>query len=267
MNIVFIGDIYGSPGRAGLRKALPAIRERHAPDFIIANGENSAGGKGITPRIAKELLDLGVDVLTGGNHSFAVRGSEALHDEEDRLLRPANFPPGTPGRGMGVYTSLAGFPVAVVNACGRTFMQNYDDPFRVLERLVRDARRHTPLVVVDFHAEATSEKVAMGWHLDGLATAVLGTHTHVPTADEAVLPGGTAFLSDAGMSGPYDGVIGADRDIVLGAMLTLRPARFETAPGRDVRVCGAVVQADPLTGRATRIERIRIDLGDLSGAS
>ena len=260
MNIVFIGDIFGRPGREAMRRAMPEIRRRHEPDFVIANGENSAGGKGINADIVQELLGLGVDCITGGNHSFHVRGSEAVHDEEPRLLRPANFPPGTPGRGMGIYTSDAGFPVAVINACGRTFMQQYDDPWRLLTGLVEQARRQTPLVVVDFHAEASSEKVAMGWHLDGLATAVLGTHTHVQTADERVLPGGTAHISDAGMTGPHDGVIGADRERVLEAMLTLRPHRLDVAPGEDSRVCGVVVEADPLTGKARRIERLRVDV-------
>lgn len=260
MNILFIGDIYGRPGRQALKKALPDLRARYAADFVVVNGENSAGGKGINEKITRELLGpLGVDAITGGNHSFYVRGMDDLYNSEPRLLRPHNFPEGTPGTGFGVFTSDAGFPVAVINLCGRTFMQPYDDPFRMAVRLADEAARETPLIVVDFHAEATSEKVAMGWMLDGRVTAVIGTHTHVPTADEAVLPGGTAYITDAGMTGPYSGVIGADREPVLAAMLTLRPKRFEVAPPVDVRVCGVFIEANPTTGRALRIERVRVD--------
>lgn len=263
MNILFIGDIYGRPGRVGLRKALPRLKETYAPDLIIANAENSAGGKGVTPQIVRELLGLGVDVITGGNHSLHQRGSEDVHDDEPRLLRPANFPPGTPGRGHCIVSSAAGFPVAVLNLCGRAFMAHFDDPFRAIDELVAEARRTTPLVIVDFHAETTSEKVAMGWYLDGRVTAVLGTHTHIQTADERVLPQGTAHITDAGMTGPYESVIGADREAVMHAMLTLRPARFDVAAGRDVRVCGAFVEADPMTGLALRIERVRVDIGNI----
>jgi metallophosphoesterase (TIGR00282 family) len=257
MNIIFIGDIFGRPGRDALRKAMPEIRRRHEPDFIIANGENSAGGKGINAAIVQELLDLGVDCITGGNHSFYVRGSEAVHDDEHRLLRPANFPPGTPGRGMGVYTSEAGFPVAVINACGRTFMQQYDDPWRLLSSLVEQARRQTPLVIVDFHAEATSEMQSMGRYLDGRVSAVLGTHTHVPTADECIFPEGTAFQCDVGMTGPHDSILGRRVDRVLAATLTGMPHPFDVAE-KDLRINGALVTIDAETGRATAIERVLV---------
>ncbi|MDK2971583.1 MAG: 2,3-cyclic-nucleotide 2-phosphodiesterase [Candidatus Sumerlaeota bacterium] len=263
MNILFIGDIFGRPGRDAVRKALPELRRELAPDMIIANCENSAGGKGVTPRIAEELFGRGIDVLTGGNHSFYQRDTNGLFDQETRLLRPENFPPGTPGRGIGIYDSSAGFPVAVLNLCGRAFMDHYADPFRTIDRLIDEARRETPIIFVDFHAETTSEKVAMGWYVDGRVTAMVGTHTHIPTADERVLPGGTAHITDTGMTGPYDSVIGADKDAVLGALLTLRPHRFGVAEPRDVRLCGVLVEVDQLTGRALRIERVRRDLGDL----
>jgi len=263
MNILFIGDIYGRPGRVALRKAMPKLREQYAPDFIVANAENSAGGKGVTAQIVRELLDLGVDVISGGNHSMHQRGSDDVHEDELRLLRPANFPPSTAGRGMCVVDSAAGFPVAVINLCGLAYMAHFDEPFRTVDALAEQARETTPLVIVDFHAETTSEKVAMGWYLDGRATAVLGTHTHIQTADERVLPQGTAHITDAGMTGPYDSVIGADKDAVLHAMLTLKPTRFDVAAARDVRVCGAFVEADPISGKALRIERVRVDVGKI----
>jgi metallophosphoesterase (TIGR00282 family) len=263
MNILFIGDIFGRPGRSGFKKALPLLRERYAPDFLIVNCENSAGGKGVTREIVNELLDQGVDVLTGGNHSLHQKGCEPLFDEEERLIRPANYPPGTPGRGWTIAESAAGFPVAVLNICGRAFMENFDDPFRTVSQLITQARKSTPLIIVDFHAETTSEKMAMGWFLDGQVTAVIGTHTHIQTADERVLPNGTGYITDAGMSGPYDSVIGADREAVLEALMTLRPKRFEVAAARDVRVCGAFLEVDPIDGQTRRIERVRVDLGDL----
>ncbi|MBX3728174.1 MAG: TIGR00282 family metallophosphoesterase [Candidatus Sumerlaeia bacterium] len=263
MNILFIGDIYGRPGREAVRKALPDLRREHAVDVVIANCENSAGGKGVTAKIVEELLGRGVDVLTGGNHSFYQRDSNAVFDAEPRLLRPENFPPGTPGQGWGVFNTAAGFPIGVLNLCGRAFMENFDDPYRAADRVLDEMRERTAILFVDFHAETTSEKVAMGWYLDGRATAVVGTHTHIPTADERVLPHGTAYITDSGMTGPYESVIGADRQAVLEALLTLRPRRFDVAEPRDVRLCGVLVSVDPLTGAARHIERVRKDLGDL----
>jgi len=260
MNILFLGDIIGRPGRTAVRRALPGLRQRYSPDFIIANAENSAGGKGVNARIAAELLGMGIHALTGGNHSFRVKGCQELYEGEERLIRPANFPPGAPGRGWGVYPSDAGFPVAVLNLCGRTFMSPYDDPWRMAADMVDELRRETPIIILDFHAEATSEKIAMGWWLDGRATAVIGTHTHVQTADERVLPNGTAYITDAGMSGPHDSVIGAEKGAVLDSLLTLMPARFEVADGGDLRVCGVFIEVDPLEGHALRIERVRVDL-------
>lgn len=262
MNILFIGDIYGRPGREAVERGMPELRDRYAPDVVIANCENSAGGKGVTPSIAKDLLACGVDVLTGGNHSLHQRGCDDLFENEQRLIRPANFPPGTPGRGWVVLNSDAGFPVAVANICGRAFMQNFDDPFRCADDMIEEVRSTTPIIVVDFHAETTSEKVAMGWYLDGRVSAVLGTHTHVQTADERVLSKGTAHMSDTGMTGPYDSVIGANKDAVMSTMLTLRPNRFDVAPPNDVRLCGAFVEVDPISGLARRIERVRLDMGD-----
>lgn len=263
MRILFIGDIYGRPGREAVKAALPTLRERHRPDFVIANSENAANGKGVTDRIVEELLALGIDVLTGGNHSLHQRGSDAIHDSESRLLRPANFPPGTPGRGLGIFHPKGFPPVAVINLCGRAFMQHFDDPYRAASALVAEASEKARIVVLDFHAEATSEKVGMGWYLDGQVTAVLGTHTHIPTADETVLPGGTAYITDAGMSGPYRSIIGADIDAVLTTMVTLRSRRFDVAEARDVRVCGVLIDVDEETGRARAIERIRENLGTL----
>ena len=264
MNILFIGDIFGRPGRAAVKKALPELRKRYEPDFIIANAENSAGGKGVNRKIVEEFLDLGIDCLTGGNHSFYQKNCDELYDSERRLLRPANFPEGTPGMGAAVYESAAGFPVAVMNFCGRTFMPHFDDPYRGASAMAESLAGETPIIFLDFHAEATSEKVAMGWFMDGRVSAVVGTHTHIQTADERVLPKGTAYITDSGMTGPYDSVIGTDTDIILETMLSLRPKRFDVAAPRDVRLCGVFIAVDPISGRANHIERVRVDLGDFA---
>ena len=265
MKIMFIGDIYGRPGRDALARALPDLKQLHGPDFVIANAENSAGGKGVTRDVADDLFALGIDCLTGGNHSFHQKDADQIFAADHRLLRPGNMPPGTPGEGWGIFQRPQGHPVAVLNLCGRTFMANYDDPFRAADALLERVSRRTPLIFVDFHAEATSEKVAMGWYLNGRVTAVVGTHTHIQTADEAVLNRETAFLTDAGMTGPYESVIGAPIQAVLESMTTLRPRRFGVAPARDVRVCGVVVEADSTSGRARRIDRFCIRLGNLEG--
>lgn len=263
MKILFIGDIYGRAGRNGLRRAFPVLKQKYEPDMIIINGENSAGGKGITERIARQFFNLGVDVITGGNHSLHQKGSEDVHDDEPRLLRPSNFPPGTPGHGSTLYNSSAGFPVGVINICGRAFMAHFDDPFRAVNRLIRELEDETSIIIVDFHAETTSEKVAMGWYLNGRVSAVLGTHTHIQTADETILDDGTAFITDVGMTGSYDSVIGADKNNVLESMLTLRPKRFNEAQPRDVRVCGVCLSIDPISGKALEIARVCEKLGDL----
>ncbi|MCB2154928.1 TIGR00282 family metallophosphoesterase [bacterium] len=262
MNILFIGDIFGRPGRTAVKKALPELRKRYEPDFIIANAENSAGGKGVNRKIVEEFLDLGIDCLTGGNHSMYQKGCDEIYDAERRLLRPANFPEGTPGIGAAVYDSAAGFPVAVMNFCGRAFMAHFDDPFRGAAAMADRLAKETPIIIFDFHAETTSEKIAMGWFMDGRASAVIGTHTHIQTADERILPKGTAYITDSGMTGPYDSVIGCGTDIILETMLTLRPKRFEVAEPRDVRVCGLFIEVDPMNGIARKVERVRVDLGD-----
>lgn len=256
MRILFVGDVYGKPGRKALQEWLPAYRDREGVDFVIVNAENSANGKGITPETAEELFEAGAEVLTGGNHTFAQRSGYGLIEEDDRVLRPANLPEETPGRGFGVYVSESGVQVAVVNLIGRAFMKACDCPFRLGRELVERARERTPLVIVDMHAEATSEKIAMAAYLDGLATAVIGTHTHVPTADTRVTAAGTAAITDVGMTGPYDSVIGVKTDIILEQFLVGLPVRHEVATG-DVRICGLLIEADERTGRAVWARAVR----------
>lgn len=238
MRVLFLGDVVGSPGRRGLREAMPGLREEHAPDLVIANGENSAGGMGITERTANDLFGAGVDVITTGNHVYRHREAYEFLDRSERVIRPANYPQGNPGRGHTV-VEAAGMRVGVVNLSGGVGLRVARSPFdtvdAILDRLDVDA------VVVDFHAEVSSEKVAMGWHLDGRVAAVLGTHTHVPTADGRVLPGGTAFVSDVGMTGSRAGVLGVKPEQALRSMITQMPTRFETA-AEDVWVMGAAVE-------------------------
>ncbi len=263
MKILFVGDIFGRPGRTIVQQRLPELVAAHKPDLLIANAENAAGGFGVTPSIADELFGLGIDVLTTGNHVWDKRelieylesanGNPYSHAR--RILRPANYPAGTPGWGMFEGKTKNGVEYAVINLQGRVFMANNDDPFRVADELIKGTR--AKVILVDIHAEATSEKVAMGWHLDGRATAVLGTHTHIPTADERVLPHGTAYQTDTGMTGPYDSIIGVEKSLVLQRFLTNMPSRFEPATG-DVRLCGVVIECDERTGRARGIERLMV---------
>ncbi|HEX2392314.1 MAG TPA: TIGR00282 family metallophosphoesterase [Solirubrobacterales bacterium] len=238
MRVLFIGDVVGSPGRRGLRETMPALREEHAPDLVIVNGENSAGGMGITERTANDLFGAGADLITTGNHVYRHREAYEFLDREERVVRPANYPQGNPGRGHTV-VEAAGMRVAVINLSGGVGLRVARSPFdtvdAILERLDADA------VVVDFHAEVSSEKVAMGWHLDGRVGAVFGTHTHVPTADGRVLPGGTAFVSDVGMTGSRTSVLGVKPEQALTSLITQMPTRFETAE-EDVWVMGAVVE-------------------------
>jgi metallophosphoesterase (TIGR00282 family) len=263
LNILFVGDIFGSAGRKIVREHIGHIREANAVDLVIINAENAAGGFGVTPEIAEGLFDLGADVLTTGNHVWDKRElidymnsvPAESQDRPRRILRPANFQPGLPGYGVFEGTTLNGEPYAVVNIMGRVFMNATNDPFHAMNDILRSIQ--AKVIVVDFHAEATSEKVAMGWHLDGRVTAVLGTHTHVPTADERVLPGGTAYQTDVGMSGPYDSVIGVEKDLVLHRFLTGMPGKFEAAKGNP-KMCAALVTCDPLTGRASAIQRIML---------
>ena len=255
MNILFIGDIVGRPGRELIRVGLRALVDRYSLDLVIANAENSAAGFGITKDIGDTLLEWGVDVMTSGNHIWDKKEAMPYIAGEPRLLRPANYPAGVPGRGSYVAQTGDGRAVGVINVMGRVFMLNIDDPFAVVLREIEAIRHRTRVIIVDFHAEATSEKVAMGWHLDGKVTAVLGTHTHVQTADERILPGGTAYLTDAGMTGPHDSIIGMEKEPSLARFLNAMPSRFEPATGNP-RLNGAVIEADDKTGRATSITRI-----------
>ena len=255
MNILFIGDIFASGGRGIVADNLNRLIGEHKIDLTIANAENSAGGFGITPLIAEELLALGLDVLTGGNHSFDKREIHDYFEHQPRLLRPANYPDGLPGRG--VFTSKArnGTPYAVLNLQGRAHMANIDCPFRKADELLASLDPEIKIRIIDFHAELTSEKVAMGWHLDGRATAMIGTHTHIPTADARILSGGMAYQTDAGMSGPYDSVIGIDKETILRRFLTGLTGRMEAAK-RGVELHGALIVADDYTGKAISIQPI-----------
>ena len=268
MKILFIGDIVGKPGRELLRKGLRNLVGHYGVDFVIANAENSAAGFGITKDIGDTILEWGVDVMTSGNHIWDKKEAIEYIATEPRLLRPANYPAGVPGRGSYVAQTGDGRAVGVINAMGRVFMLSIDDPFAVVPREIEAMRGRTKIIIVDFHAEATSEKVAMGWHLDGKATLVVGTHTHVQTADERILPKGTAYLTDAGMTGPHDSIIGMETEPSLSRFLTAMPSRFEPATGNP-RLNGIVVEADEKTGRAlavTRISYSEAELVKLSGA-
>ncbi|MCC6502591.1 MAG: TIGR00282 family metallophosphoesterase [Deltaproteobacteria bacterium] len=258
--VLFIGDIIGKPGRIAVRELLPKLVGRYSPDIVIANGENAAGGFGITPEIAEELKKLQVDVITSGNHIWDKKEVYEYLGVEKRLLRPANYPQGSPGAGSGLYECPSGFKVGVVNLMGRIFMDCLDSPFIVGMELVRKLRETTPVVIVDFHAETTSEKMALGWHLDGVASAVIGTHTHVQTSDERVLTNGTAFITDAGMTGPIDSVIGMRKEVILERFLTHLPARFDVAT-KSVELQGVFVEVDNRSGKALRVERIKEPLG------
>ncbi len=257
LDILFIGDIMGRPGRAAVSRFLPDLRQELALDLVIANCENAAGGKGLTADVAAEIFRAGVDVMTGGNHSWANREGTRLLEQDHRILRPANYPDveDIPGNGWGVYETLSGYKLAVINLQGRVFMHPLECPFLAARRLVAEIRDETPLIVVDFHAEATSEKVALGWYLENDVSAVLGTHTHVMTADERILPGGAAYITDVGMTGPHDGVIGVQRDIILQRMITQMPGRHKVASG-DIRLSAVHITIDPETGKARSIERI-----------
>src|SRR5882724_7024876 len=255
MRILFIGDIVGRPGRQLVKTGRSALISRHDIDLVIANAENSAAGFGITREIGDELLEWGVDVMTSGNHIWDKKEALDYIGTESRLLRPANYPAGAPGNGSYLARTRDGRSVGVVNVMGRVFMLNIDDPFAVVLREIEALKARTRIVFVDFHAEATSEKVAMGWHLDGRVTALVGTHTHVQTADERILPKGTAYLTDVGMTGPHDSVIGVEIAAALGRFLTALPQRFETATGNP-RLNAVIIDADEKTGRATEIERL-----------
>ena len=263
MNILFVGDIFGSAGRRIVREHIGHVREAHAVELVVINAENAAGGFGVTPQIAEELFDLGADVLTTGNHVWDKRelldylSSVAAESKERprRVLRPANMLPRLPGYGVFEGITNSGVEYAVVDLMGKVFMSGTNDPFNAANDLLAGIK--AKVIVVDFHGEATSEKVAMGWHLDGRVTAVLGTHTHIPTADERVLPGGTAYQTDVGMSGPYDSVIGVEKELVLHRFLTGMPGKFEAAKGNP-KMCAALITCDAATGRASAIQRIML---------
>jgi metallophosphoesterase (TIGR00282 family) len=257
MKLLFVGDIFGKPGREIARRAIPALVATRSIDLVIANVENSAAGFGVTGDIADTILEFGVDVMTSGNHVWDKKEVLDYIARQPRLLRPGNFPAGVPGRGSYLARTRTGEPVGVVNLMGRVFMTPLDDPFALAVREIEALRAKTRVILVDFHAEATSEKVAMGWHLDGRATAVIGTHTHVQTADERILPKGTAYLTDAGMTGPHDSIIGVTIEAALGRFLNAMPAKFEAASGNP-RLNAVLITADAASGRATAIERINL---------
>ena len=255
MTILFIGDIVGRPGRELVRKGLRALIEHHGVDLTIANAENAAAGFGVTKDIGDSLLDWGVDVMTSGNHIWDKKEVVGYIAGEPRLLRPANYPAGVPGRGSYVAQTGDGRSIGVINVMGRVFMLSIDDPFAVVLKEIEALRHRTRVIIVDFHAEATSEKIAMGWHLDGKVTLVVGTHTHVQTADERILPNGTAYMTDAGMTGPHDGIIGMEREPSLERFLNGMPTKFEPASANP-RLNGVLVRADEKTGRATAVTRL-----------
>ncbi len=263
MRILFVGDVFGQAGRRIVSEHLSPVIEQRAVDLVVVNAENAAGGFGITPGIADELFDQGAHVITTGNHVWDKREiieymqsvPADSHDRPRRVLRPANYVAGTPGHGVYEGELPSGQAYAVINLQGRVFMSNHDDPFRTADLLLQKIK--AKVIFVDFHAEATSEKVALGWYLDGRVTSVIGTHTHVPTADQRVLPGGTAYQTDVGMSGPFDSVIGVEKELILARFLSGMPGKFEAAKG-DPRMCAALIECDGATGRASSIDRIML---------
>jgi 2',3'-cyclic-nucleotide 2'-phosphodiesterase len=257
VRILFIGDIVGQPGRRAVKQLVPKLRRRHDLDLVIANGENAAGGSGITISTAGEILDSGVDIITTGDHVWDHKEVLGLLQNEKRVLRPINYPPNTIGQGSTIFQADGRPPVAIVNVQGRTFMQDLENPFRCLQEELRRLRDITNIIFVDVHAEATSEKIAIGRFLDGQVSAVVGTHTHVQTADEQIFPGGTAFLCDAGFTGPHESVIGREIEPIIKRFITNLPQRFGVATGR-VFLQGALLSIDPHTGRAQTIERVSI---------
>jgi 2',3'-cyclic-nucleotide 2'-phosphodiesterase len=263
MKILFVGDIFGSSGRDIVKALLPKIKDRFAIDITIANGENMAGGFGVTPNSYQEVMQAGIDIMTGGNHSFDKKEAYPLLQDEPYLLRPDNYPPGQPGKGYCLYSNSKGHKLGVINLMGRTFMDPLDCPFRRASELVEKLQSQTKCIFVDFHAEASSEKMAMGWHLNGKASVVIGTHTHVQTADERILDGGTAYMTDSGMTGPYDSIIGVKKEIILNRFIFKRGARFEPATS-EPWFCGAVIEVDDSTGHAVSIERLRYEGLDAS---
>lgn len=256
MKVLLIGDIVGSPGRDAVRQILPRLKKEEAVDFVIANAENSAGGTGITPRVANDLFNSGCDVLTSGDHIWRRQEVLEIINSNDRVLRPLNLPSASLGQGYGLYKTETNKTVAVVSLLGRVFIDAMtDSPFIVMRELIPKLKKETDIIIVDFHAEATSEKVAMGWFLDGEASCVLGTHTHVQTADEHILPKGTAYITDVGMTGPFDSVIGRKKEKIIERFITGMPIRFELG-AEDIRLQGAIVEIDDKTGKGISIKRV-----------
>lgn len=257
MKVLFIGDIMGEPGRRAVRRVLPRVVSQHGVDLVVGNGENAAGGFGITPDIAAELFDLGLAAITLGNHAWDKKETIDYIQREPRLLRPANYPDGVPGRGSVVVETPSGLPLGIVQVMGRVFMPTLDCPFQAARHEIQQLKSRTRAIIVDMHAEATSEKMAMGHFLDGEVTAVVGTHTHVPTADDQILPKGTAYLTDIGMTGPVHSVIGIKKELAIQKFLTQMPARFEVAPGPAV-FSSVLLELDDTLGKAIAIQRIRL---------
>jgi len=255
VKLLFIGDIVGEPGRRAVKQLVPQLRQRHGLDVVIANGENSAGGSGITPRTAEEIFSAGVDIITSGDHLWDQKEVSGLLESEKRFLRPLNYPPGTPGQGSVIFRPTGKPPVAVLNLQGRTFMPALENPFLLGRAEVERLRQTTKIIFVDMHAEATSEKISLARMLDGLVSAVVGTHTHVQTADEQIFPGGTAYLSDAGFTGPHESVLGREIEPVIRRFLTHQPQRFEVAKER-ILLQGVVIEIDDVNGKATGIQRV-----------
>lgn len=255
IRILFIGDIVGSPGRTAISRELHRLVDRHAVDLVIANGENAAGGFGITPDTAAELYHQGVHLLTSGNHIWDKKDNSGFLDREERIIRPLNYPPGTPGRGSTIIETPAGIKVGVLNLEGRVYMKNLDCPFRCADAELEQLRKKTSIILLDFHAETTSEKASLGWYLDGRVSAVVGTHTHVQTADERILPNGTAYITDVGMTGSFDSVIGVDKGQAIQRFLTQQSVKFDI-PKKDLRINAVVIGVDTKTGKAVSIERI-----------
>jgi metallophosphoesterase (TIGR00282 family) len=264
MRALLIGDITGSPGRDIIDKKLKGLIKSEGIDFVIANAENAAGGSGITPMVAEELFSFGIDVLTSGDHIWKKKEIIDFLGRERRVLRPANYPANNPGFGFGVYTAKKGEKIGVINLLGRVFMQPIECPFKKVIECIKEIEPQTKIIFVDMHAEATSEKIALGWYLDGLVSCVFGTHTHVQTADEKILPKGSAYITDLGMSGPFNSVIGRKKEQILERFLTQMPVKFEMAE-EDVQMHGAIVEVDPKTARAIFIKRIQIALAPQRG--
>jgi len=258
MKILFIGDVVGSPGREAVKEYLPKLKEKYRPGLTIINGENAAHGKGITEKIYKQFLEWGAQVITMGNHTWDKKEIFEFIDDAKYMIRPANFPENNPGKGL-FFTNINGVEVAIINLQGTTFLPAIDNPFYKADQLIDEAKKRTNIIFIDFHGEATSEKQALGWYVDGRVSAVVGTHTHTQTADERILPGGTAYITDVGMTGPYDGILGVDREAVIKRFLTSLPVRFEITKQGRTQLNGFVVTIDEKTGKTKNVERILIN--------